>query len=59
MDIEFSLNTIGFTVSDNTESKDLLYWYSSYQKDKENLENEKKRIKNKTVIRRKGRPIAL
>jgi hypothetical protein len=52
MDIEYSLNTIGFSIGENTESKDFLYWYASYQKDKEKGQAEKNKVKNKTTIRR-------
>lgn len=43
MAITYSLSTIGFTITDQTESKDLLYWYSSYKKDKKDKEDQASR----------------
>ena len=52
MDIVYTMNQLGFGVNDTTESKDLLYWYSAYQKDKEKAKNEKQKNTNKVVVRR-------
>ena len=47
MDILYSLNKIGFTVDDNTEAMDILYWYSAYQKDQQKAEEEARKHANK------------
>jgi hypothetical protein len=52
MDIVYTVNQLGFSVTDATESKDLLYWYSAYQKDKEKAKNEKQKVASKVVVRR-------
>ena len=52
MDIVYTLNQIGFSIDDNTESKDVIYWYSAYQKDKEKQKNEKQKVTNKVKVRR-------
>lgn len=51
MDIGYTLNKIGFTMTDDSEAMDILYWYSAYQKDKEKADAEAKRQANK--IRRR------
>lgn len=52
MDIIYTVNQLGFGVDDFTESKDLLYWYSAYQKDREKAKTEKQKHTNKVVVRR-------
>lgn len=48
----YTLNQSGFEVNDDTECKDLLYWYSSYQKDRENAKNQKEKAKNLRIVKK-------
>lgn len=51
MDVMYTLNKLGFTVNDDTESMDLLYWYAAYQKDKQKADEEKRRASNRVKLR--------
>ena len=47
MDILYTLNKIGFTVDDNTEAMDILYWYSAYHKEAQKAEEEDRQHANR------------
>lgn len=47
MAITYSLSTAGFMITDQTESKDLLYWYSSYKKDKKEKDDRASQPRNR------------
>lgn len=51
MDVIYTLNQLGFNVEDKTESKDMLYWYSAYLKDKEKNKKDKQNAK-KIIVKR-------
>lgn len=52
MDVMYTLSQSGFSIDNNTESKDMMYWYSAYVKDMEKAKNEKQKVTNKIITRR-------